>query len=140
MSLILLAISHTPYTLRLTLEVDGKKKNISILKEDGESVDLPICPSPISEEIYQELMALEEREKLVKKALSYLEKRPYSKKGLYAKLIEKGAAPPEAKFAVLAVARYGYFHEKEDIGRVLFQMAETGHGPKKAKRYLLQKG
>lgn len=140
MSVTLLHLEETAYTLELSLSVEGKKETLSVLKEEAGELSLPLCPAELSLEEYQNLKELDLRQKAVKKVLSYLKVRPYSKKGLYQKLIEKGFSPFHSKFAVLTVAKYGYFHEKEDIRRVVLQMAEGGHGPKKAKEYLERNG
>ena len=140
MSVTLLHFEETAYTLELSILAEGKKEALAVLKEEAGELALPSPPACLSEEEYQNLKALDLRQKAVKKALSYLKVRPYSKRGLYGKLMEKGFSSFDSRFAVLTVAKYGYFHEKEDIRQVVMQMAEGGHGPRKAKEYLARHG
>ena len=71
-----------------------------------------------------------------KKALSLLDRRDYGSEELCAKLIEKGAAPDEARAAVRYMIRVGFIDDARYAAMVARHYAAKGYGPARVREEL----
>lgn len=81
----------------------------------------------------------ERRERVLRTAANVLTYRARSSQALYDRLVEKGAAPEDAAWAVARLRELGYLNDA-DYGRLVVRdLAARGYGPGRIRRALLDK-
>ena len=81
----------------------------------------------------------ERRERVLRTAANVLTYRARSSQALYDRLVEKGASPEDAAWAVARLRELGYLNDA-DYGRLVVRdLAARGYGPGRIRRALLDK-